>query len=120
MKVCIPIKNNAGLDSEVYGHFGSAPCFFVYNTDENIFDIIDNQTVEHEHGKCNPLANFADNPIEVMVCCGIGLRALQKLNYAGVQVLKSDAGLNVKETLELLKESKLEILDSEDACTHNH
>jgi predicted Fe-Mo cluster-binding NifX family protein len=120
MKVCIPIKKDDGLESMVYGHFGSAPAFLVYDTNDDTFVVINNQTSEHVHGQCNPVLNFRDYPIDVMISEGIGIRALQKLHYASVQVLKTQKGLNVRETLDLYKADNLEVLSLDDACAHHH
>jgi predicted Fe-Mo cluster-binding NifX family protein len=119
MKVCIPIKEYQGFESPVYGHIGSAPAFFVYDTSEDTFSVLDNKSTEHVHGQCNPLNNFRDNPIDVMISEGIGIRALQKLNHAGVQVLKIKKGLSIKDTLELLESEELEARTLEDACAHH-
>ncbi|RME41495.1 MAG: diguanylate cyclase, partial [Deltaproteobacteria bacterium] len=35
MKVCFPVNNDQGLESEVYGHFGSAPAFVVVDTESH-------------------------------------------------------------------------------------
>jgi predicted Fe-Mo cluster-binding NifX family protein len=120
MKVCIPIKEYQGFESLVYGHFGSAPVFFIYDTDEDTFNVIENKTREHAHGKCTTLDNFRNDPIDVMVSSGLGIRALQNLNYAGVQVLKTEERLTVKDILELLKADSLKVLTLDDACMHHH
>lgn len=120
MKVCIPIKEYKGFESKVYGHFGSAPAFFLFDTEDDTYTVVDNKSTEHVHGQCNPLLNFSDNPIDVMISQGIGIRALQRLNYAGVQVLKVGKECTIKETLELLKSEELETLTLNDACAHHH
>jgi predicted Fe-Mo cluster-binding NifX family protein len=33
MEICFPVGNNNGLESAVFGHFGSAPMFMVVNTE---------------------------------------------------------------------------------------
>jgi len=35
MKICMPVSEAKGMDSVIYGHFGSAPFFAVYDTDKN-------------------------------------------------------------------------------------
>jgi predicted Fe-Mo cluster-binding NifX family protein len=32
MRICFPTENLQGLDSTVYGHFGSAPGFIIVDT----------------------------------------------------------------------------------------
>ncbi len=31
MRICLPVGNNAGIDSIVFGHFGNAPFFAIYD-----------------------------------------------------------------------------------------
>ena len=31
MKICIPVETSSGMKSLVYGHFGSAPYFAIYD-----------------------------------------------------------------------------------------
>ena len=50
MKLCFPIEANNGLKSIVYGHFGSAPMFFIYDSESKDSEIIDNQNLGHVHG----------------------------------------------------------------------
>ena len=33
MKVCFPVEKNEGINSVVYGHFGSAPAFVMVDTE---------------------------------------------------------------------------------------
>ncbi len=41
MKVCIPIEKNKGLDSIAYNHFGTAPFFLIYDSENEQMKIID-------------------------------------------------------------------------------
>jgi hypothetical protein len=47
MKVCFPVSKVGGMDSKVYGHFGSAPAFIVVDTANNSITTIKNG---HDHG----------------------------------------------------------------------
>lgn len=120
MKLCIPSTENSGIDSPVYGHFGSAPFFIIYNTEEDSIISVNNGDSVHEHGQCNPLAAFKQTPIDAMVTGGIGMRAINKLNAAGVAVYKSVTGKTVKDIIEDYKNNNLEVLSLEDACSHHH
>ena len=119
MRICIPAQNNKGLDSTVYGHFGSAPFFIIYDTGDESIDVIDNMDTPHAHGNCNPLASFEKNPIDIMVTGGIGAGALQKLNDAGVKAYRTDAERIVAEVVTSFENNKLtEILPGE-GCGHH-
>ena len=42
--------------AQVYGHFGSAPYFTIYDTDSKALEVVNNANSHHEHGTCNPMA----------------------------------------------------------------
>lgn len=115
MKICIPVEKNKGLDSEVYGHFGSAPYFIIVNTENGSFETIDNYDLEHEHGACNPVSQINNKDIEAIVCYGMGRRAFQKLKESGFKVLLTNAKF-VKEVIEELKTGKLKEMTDDIAC----
>ena len=119
MRICIPAQNNKGLDSTVYGHFGSAPFFIIYDTGDESIDVIDNMDTPNAHGNCNPLASFEKNPIDIMVTGGIGAGALQKLNDVGVKAYRTDAERIVAEVVTSFENNKLtEILPGEGCGQH--
>ncbi len=92
MKVCFPILENKGLESAVYGHFGSAPEFVVVDTVTNEFTLVSNTDKIHEHGACNPVAGLGGHKVDAIVVGGIGGGALQKLNRAGIRAFQSQEG----------------------------
>ena len=91
MKISVPIENNEGLSSRIYDHFGSAPIFLVYDLSSNKIETINNQNYAHEHGTCNPAAALGQSKVDVVICRGMGLRAINKLSENGIKVLRSDA-----------------------------
>jgi predicted Fe-Mo cluster-binding NifX family protein len=58
MKVCFPVMEQQGLESQVYGHFGSAPGFIVVDMITSELTAINNSDQIHEHGACNPVAGL--------------------------------------------------------------
>lgn len=92
MKVCFPIAENQGLDSQVFGHFGSAPGFIVVNMLTSEMTSINNSDRIHEHGACNPLAGLGGQQVDAIVVGGIGGGALHKLNAAGMRVFQAQEG----------------------------
>lgn len=106
MKVCFPVQENKGLDSQVFGHFGSAPGFVVVDMSTNELTMINNSDQIHEHGACNPVAGLGGHQVDAIVVGGIGGGALQKLNRAGMRVFKSQDG-TIGENIELLRASTL-------------
>jgi predicted Fe-Mo cluster-binding NifX family protein len=115
MKVGFAIQLNEGLESAVYGHFGSAPAFIIVDTDLKQVAAVDNTNAHHVHGACNPIMALGGNRIDAMVVGGIGPGAIMKLNAMGVKVFRAGAA-TVSENLALLGESRLQELSMNDSC----
>ncbi len=92
MRLCIPTDGGTGTDAEVYGHFGSAPCFVVHDTETGETKALDNTGKDHEHGACNPLGSLTGETVDAIVVSGIGARALMGLNAAGIRVFRAIEG----------------------------
>ncbi|MDI6799468.1 MAG: NifB/NifX family molybdenum-iron cluster-binding protein [Actinomycetota bacterium] len=120
MRICIPTKNDEGLASIVYGHFGSAPYFLVYDTETSKMEAINNSDQGHEHGRCKPLASFVNHPIDAVVTGGIGLRAMERLSQGGVKVYRMVSEPTVLEVIEKYRQGLLEEIALDDACSHDH
>lgn len=120
MKLCIPIKENKGLKSEVYSHFGSAPAFLIFDTNSKEEIIIDNSNMNHVHGACNPIQTIGGRNVDAVIVGGIGGGAISKLNANNIKVFQSAQG-TVQLNIDLFNESSLPELAMEHACTqHNH
>ena len=74
MKLCIPVVENKGLDSEASQHFGSAPEFVLVDTDAMTASAIPNRNTGHAHGACQPLLSLEGHDIDGAVVGGIGLK----------------------------------------------
>lgn len=118
MKVCFPVETNKGLESAVYGHFGSAATFVVYDTETNTVDTISNQDLGHEHGMCNPLKALDGKSVQAIVVGGIGAGAISKLNAMGIKVYKAGEG-TVENNITLLKSNSLSELTINNACNQH-
>ena len=118
MKLCIPIKKNKDLDSEVYSHFGSASAFIIYDTENQDFVLTNNADKQHLHGQCQPMNSLADKNVDAVIVGGIGERAILKLNAMNIKVYKSESG-TVKSNIELFHNSALMELTPEYACAHH-
>jgi predicted Fe-Mo cluster-binding NifX family protein len=98
MKIGFPVQQDAGLDSVVYNHFGSAPLFIVVNTDEQSVVAVANRDQHHVHGACNPTKALGDHKVEAIIVGGIGAGALSRLNQMGITVYRAEGG-TVKDNL---------------------
>ncbi len=115
MKVGFPVQKDDGMESQVYGHFGSAPVFIVIDTEGNGVQRVSNQDLGHVHGACNPVMALGGKRIDALVVGGIGGGALMKLNAMGIKVFEAEAQ-TVKENLELVKEKKLQEISMDRSC----
>ncbi len=120
MKVCFPVLENQGLESRVYGHFGSAPGFVVVDMITNEVTTINNTDRIHQHGACNPVAGLNGHQVDAIVVGGIGGGALYKLNAAGMRVFQAQEG-TIAENIKLFRENGLpEYMPGHTCGCHGH
>ena len=79
MNICIPINDDKGKESQVYGHFGSAPLFMIYEEDGENLKVINNTNKHHQHGQCHSIQELSDLKVNAVICNGMGRRAVNNL-----------------------------------------
>lgn len=119
MRICIPIIEDCGIDSQVNPHFGSAPLVFIYDSSNKSHSIAQNGNHEHLHGTCQPVAVVEGLDVDAVVCTGMGLRAVQLLNQTGVKVFRTSKK-TVAEIINNLTSDTLSEFTAEEACTEHH
>lgn len=117
MKICIPVADYCGLESPVYGHFGSAEAFAVVDGDTMAVERLSNRDQAHVHGACSPLNALAGTQVQAVLVGGIGYGALNGLRQAGVEVYLAPGG-TVAEAVRLFKEGKLQRLEASTCAGH--
>ncbi|MGD2185833.1 MAG: NifB/NifX family molybdenum-iron cluster-binding protein [Desulfobacterales bacterium] len=115
MKICIPTETDQGLEATVTAHFGSAPFFTIYDTDTKILEHIGNRNLRHMHGGCQPLLALNGEAADVVICGGMGARAVQKLAGGGIKAYKVK-GATVNEALTNYVEGRLNQITPLNAC----
>jgi predicted Fe-Mo cluster-binding NifX family protein len=115
MKVGFAIEVNEGLESNVYGHFGSAPAFIIVDTELKQVSAVDNANAHHAHGACNPVMALGGNSVDAMVVGGIGPGAIMRLNELGISVYRALAA-TVGENMTLLLEKRLPLISLNESC----
>ena len=115
MKIAFPVEQDQGLDSPVFGHFGSAPFFIIVDSESNETESISNENLNHSHGNCQPLLALGNRPVDVVVVGGIGGGALRKLNAAGIKAYRGVAG-PVSENFKLIRSGKLPQFTMDQTC----
>ena len=120
MKVCIPVSEYRGLESPVFGHFGSAPCFALVDTETMSVEPLSNRDERHVHGACSPLKALAGKSVEVVLVGGIGAGALVGLRQAGIAVHRAPIG-TIAEAIRAFQSGRTEALNAEHTCAgHAH
>jgi predicted Fe-Mo cluster-binding NifX family protein len=103
------------LKAKVHGHFGSAPCFTIYDTEKETFSTVDNTNAHHSHGMCHPIGVLGTSTIDAVVCQGMGMRAVQKLNEANIKAYRAVAE-TVDQIIKKFKNNELEELNAQNSC----
>ncbi len=120
MKLCIPVALNKGLESVVYGHFGSAPLFMIVDTETLQCEPLQNKDQHHEHGMCRPLDAIDGKSVDGILVGGIGLGALNKLLAGGVKVYKAPM-VNISAAVEAFNAGELPLFTPQHTCAgHGH
>jgi len=119
MKIGVPTLGRRGLSEEVSPHFGRAPTFTVYDTGEGTINVVDN-TSEHMGGRGKPPEMLVEHGVEIMLCSGLGPRAIRMFESYGIRVFVGASG-TVQDSIELWKEGILQEATDETACKmHRH
>ena len=120
MKLCFPVERNEGLDSPVYGHFGSAPLFVLVDSETGQVSEVLNRDLHHAHGACNPLRALGGQEVEAIVVGGIGAGALMGLHHAGLKVYRA-LGETISDSLKHLAQVELPEITPDQVCGgHSH
>ena len=126
MKIAFPSQENNGIESRVYGHFGSARYFVLVDTEEDSTEIIENPDRDHLHGHCQPMKALDGRRVDAVIVGGIGGGALRKLLLEGIKAYRAAEG-SVQDNLELLTSGKLTVFTPDqtfaghaigDSCPH--
>lgn len=119
MKIAVPTLGKKGLDEEVSQHFGRASTYTIVNTEANDVKVIDN-TSEHMGGQGYPPDIMQKEGVEVMLCSGLGPKAITMFENFGIEVFVGVSG-NVKDAIAMWKEGKLHKATDANACReHKH
>jgi predicted Fe-Mo cluster-binding NifX family protein len=119
MKIIVPLDEQAGRQSRVSEHFGSAPFYALANTEAGSIEIIPNTSMHHDHGQCTPADLFSGSGIEAVLCNGIGGRAAARLQMMGIAVYLAEPAVTVEDALALFSSGSLAKICMEHLC-HGH
>lgn len=120
MKICFPVPQDEGLESNIYGHFGSAPLFVVVDTELRETKAVSNHSQPHAQGACQPLETLEGEQVDAIVVSDIGSDALQGLNRAGLKVYQA-LGVTIADNIVCLEQEGLPEYAVDHGCAgHGH
>lgn len=114
MKMAIPTEGKRGLEESIAYHFGRCETYTILDENGKLLEIIDN-TSEHMGGEGLPPELLKKHGVDVLVCQGLGPRAVDICGQFGIEVYVGEAG-SVKEMFDLWKAGKLKKATMEDVC----
>ena len=119
MRIGVPTLGTKGLTEEVSPHFGRAPTYTIYDTETKAVEVVDN-TSEHMGGTGKPPQQLAQLKVDIMLCSGLGPRAVHMFEAHGINVYVGASG-TVQDALDLWQGGILEEATDENACKmHKH
>ena len=114
MKICIPTLGDKGFDDMVGEHFGRVPTYTIIDLETNETKVVPN-TSEHAGGQGYPPEIMAREGVSVMVCRGLGRRAIAMFDELGIEVYIGASG-TVRNAVDAFQQGKLHKAGSSDAC----
>jgi predicted Fe-Mo cluster-binding NifX family protein len=114
MRISVPSMGNRGMDEMVGEHFGRVPTYTIYDTETDNVEVISN-TSEHMGGTGYPPELLANAGVNVMVCGGLGRRAIMMFEEMGIRVYVGASG-TVRAAIEMFQAGSLAEATDENAC----
>jgi predicted Fe-Mo cluster-binding NifX family protein len=118
MKICIPSLTPSGPESELSGHFGSAPFYTFYDTEKQTYEVVKNGNTSHQQGSCMPVDLLKKSNTEAVLCQGMGARAAGLLAASGIKPYLVTAE-TVSEAIQKFGSQDVRILNDMNACQHH-
>jgi len=119
MKIVVPTDDKKGLSAAVAEHFGRCNTYTFLDDNGKVLEIIDN-TSEHMGGTGLPPELMKRHGAEVLLCRGLGPRAITLCGELGITVHVCQAE-TVKDIFGLWKNNKIKKAGLGDVCEeHRH
>ncbi len=119
MIIAIPTKNRKGLNDEIEEHFGRCNTYTFLDENGNVIKIVEN-VGKHMGGFKLPPEFIKDQGAEILLCKGIGPKAVNLCKSLGIKVYISNEAKTVKEIFEFWKNKKVKDASYENTCLENY
>jgi predicted Fe-Mo cluster-binding NifX family protein len=114
MKVGIPSMGEKGLEEQVGQHFGRVTHYTIVDLDNNEVEVIAN-TSHHMGGSLQPPELLKKEGVNVMLCSGLGRRAINLFEQMGISVYIGASG-KVRDAITEFKNGNLQQATISDGC----
>ncbi len=114
MKICVPTMGNNGLDEAVGEHFGRVPTYTIIDLETKHVKVVPN-TSEHMGGVGYPPDIMKREGVQVLVCRGLGQRAISMFDAIGIEVYIGASG-TVKDAIAAYQDGRLQKAGIDNAC----
>lgn len=101
MIVCVPVKQDQGLESVMASNLMVAECFLIIDTQNNSIERVEKQGMG-----LNPLKPIMESLFDVLIVNDLGLPAFNKLKERRRRVFKM-YGRIVKDNIEMMRKHQL-------------
>lgn len=121
MRLCIPVTEANGLQSEVSDHFGRAPHHIVVDLESQAVETLvkTSDCSADSGGHCLPVDLLRENQVEVVACKGIGRGAVARLMASKIELYATRAQ-TVAEVIDEFRQKRLVPLSDEHVCEGHH
>ncbi len=114
MKIVIPTEDKKGINDRIADHFGRCNTYTFLDEKGKVVEIVDN-TSEHMGGQGLPPELMKKHKASVLLCRGLGPRALNLCREFDIEVYVNQAE-TVRDIFEMWKNNKLQKASFEDVC----
>jgi predicted Fe-Mo cluster-binding NifX family protein len=104
-----------GMEEMIGEHFGRVPTYTIVDTESNETTVIENSSI-HMGGSGYAPDLIARTGAQVMLCGGLGRRAIELFEQANIEVYMGADG-TVMDALKMFKEGRLIKATQETACS---
>ncbi len=111
MKVCVPAEGKTP-DSRIGEHFGKVPYYLIFDLDSGEMKALSNMG---DHENLYPPEIIKHEGADVLLCAGIGRRALKMFEDFGIKVYTCARG-TAKDAVQMFKKGVLKEAEEKDAC----
>ncbi|SFM41525.1 NifB/NifX family molybdenum-iron cluster-binding protein [Methanolobus profundi] len=119
MKLCIPAMGQKGIEETVGQHFGKVPYYTLYDTETKEASVLSN-TSEHNGGTGLPPEIMAKESVDIMLCGGLGRKAVVMFEQYGIDVFIGATG-TIQEAIAAWESNSLSKATQDNSCAgHGH